>query len=56
MKCPHCGGTITKRTLAKVMGQSRSEAKQSAARNNGKLGGRPRTKKTEPDPAAPAGS
>lgn len=47
MKCPRCGFVITKKRAASAMGKSKSEAKQNAARENGKRGGRPR--KVKPD-------
>lgn len=47
MICPHCGKRISKKQAASAMGKSKSEAKQNAARENGKLGGRP--KKVKPN-------
>jgi hypothetical protein len=43
MKCPHCGKPIDSvfAKLGKRGGKSKSEAKSVAARENGKLGGRP---------------
>jgi hypothetical protein len=45
MNCPHCGKTITKAMAAKALGQLRSAKKTAAAQENGKLGGRPKTRK-----------
>ena len=47
MKCPKCGFIISKKHAASAMGESRSDAKVAASRENGKLGGRPRTKKPQ---------
>ena len=46
MKCPHCNTELTPEEVAKMLGKlggrSTSEAKQKAARENGKKGGRPK--------------
>jgi hypothetical protein len=44
MKCPHCNRIFAAslRDLAKELGGVKSSAKSSAARRNGKLGGRPK--------------
>ena len=46
IKCPHCKNTIEiespAATLGRIGGQSTSDAKKAAVRENGKRGGRPR--------------
>jgi hypothetical protein len=45
MKCPNCGHEIevpTASDMGKIGGASKSKAKQKAARENGKKGGRPK--------------
>jgi hypothetical protein len=42
MKCPHCGKPISPKAIAAEIGKHKSEAKSQAARENGKLGGRPK--------------
>jgi|GEM_PF-2954628 len=42
MNCPHCGREIN---IGALMGGVSSPAKARAARDNGKLGGRPKTKR-----------
>lgn len=37
--CPHCGGELRIRS---ILGKIKSESKAKAARENGKLGGRPK--------------
>lgn len=44
MKCPHCGKEINP---AAMLGSISTPAKAEAARNNGKLGGRPRLRKAQ---------
>lgn len=47
--CPHCNHELTGSEIAALMGSIggsvRSETKSQAARDNGRLGGRPRKKK-----------
>ena len=49
IKCPHCKKTIEiedpAAALGRIGGQSTSEAKRKASAENGKKGGRPKTKK-----------
>lgn len=45
MKCPHCGKEISVAEMAREIGKAKSERKAKASRENGKKGGRPRTKK-----------
>jgi hypothetical protein len=45
MMCPHCGGTLTRKQLAGMLGSIRSELKAKTAAQNGRLGGRPRKKR-----------
>lgn len=42
MKCPKCGHTITPKEAAQSLGSLKSDSKAIAARENGKLGGRPK--------------
>ena len=51
MKCPHCGKKIN---VGSLMGSRRTKAKSNAARENGKLGGRPKKAKQADAPAEPA--
>lgn len=44
MKCPHCGKKIN---VGALMGSRKTKAKSLAARENGKLGGRPKKEKTD---------
>lgn len=46
MKCPHCGKKIN---VGSLIGSVKSKAKSKAARRNGKLGGRPVSKKRKRD-------
>jgi hypothetical protein len=54
MKCPKCGTRIKDDEIARHFaakgGASKSEAKQAAARLNGKKGGRPRKAAPNADP------
>ena len=43
MKCPHCGKEINP---ASLLGQIKTEKKATAARENGKKGGRPKKVKS----------
>lgn len=49
MKCPYCGKKIDTETVAAALGSlggsATSEVKAKASRQNGKKGGRPKTKK-----------
>jgi len=45
MNCPHCGKAISRKEIAREIGKHTSESKAEAARENGKLGGRPRKQK-----------
>lgn len=50
MECPHCGKEIN---IGSLLGSVTSRVKAEAARENGKLGGRPRTKKRKKRSADP---